>query len=148
MDHDAVIAQLDAEVAAAGELALRLELLASVVTSGARHVVVDLATRDVGLATARLQVLESERLRSTGGTPFAELVAEASPDEQTRLEAAARRARRALARVDQAASRARECLAARMGAVEEVLAAYDTVADYDRSGRRRHAVLTGRGATA
>lgn len=148
MDPSAVTAQLGAEVAAADELSLRLEILGVVVASGAHHLTIDLVTRDVALMTAKLQAEESRRLLLTGNTSLSDLVAQVPAPTRVEIEAVARRVRSAAHGVDLAARRARSCLAARMGTVDSVLAALDVGLDYDEKGRRRLVSPMGRGASA
>jgi len=148
VDYIAVTTQLGAEAATASELSLRLEILAAVVSSGAHHLVIDAATRDVVLLTARLQAAEAERLRLTEGRSLEETIAATPVEGRFDLEAATRQVRRSATLVIAAAQGTRACLGSRMGAVEHVLNALDVGTDYDETGRRRLVAVTGGGATA
>lgn len=148
MDHFAVTAQLGTEAATAGELSLRLEILAAVVSSGAHHLVIDAATRDVVLLTARLQAAEAERMRLTEGRSLEETIAATPAEDRFDLEAATRQVRRSAALVVAAAQQTRACLGSRMGSAEHVLNALDVGTDYDETGSRRLVAVTGRGASA
>jgi hypothetical protein len=148
MDPCLLAAHLDAQAVVADELALRLEILAAVVSFGARNLTIDLATRDVAVLNARWQRADSERCALVGGESLTETLRAAPDLDRTDLDAAARRLRRGAAAVDAAANRARACLGSRMATVDNVLNALDVGTDYDETGRRRIVQLTGRGAVA
>jgi len=144
----AIASQLEAEAVAAGELALRLEVLGAVVAAGAGRGAVELATSDVATVAAKLQSLESQRLALVGPVTISAILDQVHPPDRPAIQAVARRARRAAERVEAAALRARQCLAGRLGAVEDVLASLDVNVSYGSAGQRRLGPLAGRGATA